>query len=61
MGDAAQPDASAPHKLAPAALSVVVGGLYKLPADEIVDPLRAQKDVTRCAEPAKHGGRQQAW
>lgn len=46
MGDAAQPEAL-PHKLAPAASSVVVGGLYKLPADEIVDPLRAQKKVTR--------------
>lgn len=46
MGDAAQPGASAPHKLAPAAPSVVVGGFYKLPADEVVDPLRAQKHVT---------------
>ena len=64
MGDTAQPDTCAPHKRAPAASSVVVGGLYKLPADEVVDPLRAEARHAlrqRLPEPAKHGSRQQAW
>ena len=40
MGDTVKLNASALHNLAPAASSVVVGGLYKLPADQVVDPLR---------------------